>query len=279
MDRKSVPYPDLKPEVKFPTLQRTQLANGLKIVLAERHDVPTVSLNLLVDSGYAADQLASPGTAKLAMGMLDEGTKKRDSLQISDELARLGANLSTGSDLDMGQVSLNALKSKLDASLEIFADVALNPSFPEEDFKRMQKQTLAGIQREKAEPNAMAMRVFPTLLFGKGHAYGNPLTGSGTEESVSKITTADLKKFYDTWMKPNNATMIVVGDTTLAEIAPKLEKLFQNWKRGDVPKKNIAKLDRSAAQARRLSHRSPRLHSVDHLRRRDCTAARSKDRK
>ena len=101
------------------------------------------------------------------MGMLDEGTKKRDSLQISDELARLGANLSTGSDLDMGHVSLNASKSKLDASLEIFADVALNPAFPEADFKRLQKQTLAGIQREKAEPNSMAMRVFPTLLFGR----------------------------------------------------------------------------------------------------------------
>ncbi len=248
VERKSVPYPELKPEVKFPALQRTQLANGLKIVLAERHDVPTVAFNLLIDSGFAADQFASPGTAKLAMNMLDEGTKKRDSLQISDELARLGANLSSGSDLDMGQVSLNALKSKLDASLEIFADVALNPSFPEEYFKRLQKQTLAGIQREKTEPNAMAMRVFPTLLFGKSHAYGNPLTGSGTEESVNKLTTADLKKFYETWMKPNNAIMIVVGDTTLAEIAPKLEKHFQGWKRGDVPKKNIAKLDRSAAQ-------------------------------
>ena len=93
-----------------------------------------------------------------------------------------------------------------------------------------------------------SMRIFPGLLFGKDHAYGNPMTGSGHEDSVNKLTTADLKKYYDTWMKPNNSTLIVVGDTTLAELAPKLEKLFRNWKSGEVPKKNIATLERSAAQ-------------------------------
>ncbi len=248
VDRKSVPYPDLKPEVKFPELQRTQLANGLKIIFAERHAVPTVSFSLMADAGYAADQFATPGTAKLAMRMLDEGTKSRSAEEISDELARLGANLGAGADLDMSSVSLNALKSKLDESLAIFADVVLNPAFNEKDFQRQQKQALAGIAREKTEPSAMAMRIFPTLLFGKDHAYGNPMTGSGTEASVAKLTTADLRKYYDTWMKPNNATLVVVGDTTLAEIAPKLEKLFRNWKAGEVPKKNIAALNRSAAQ-------------------------------
>ena len=248
VDRKSVPYPDLKPEVKFPDLQRTQLANGLKIILAERRAVPTVSFNLMADAGFAADQFASPGTAKLAMRMLDEGTKNRTAEEISDELARLGANLGAGADLDMSSVSLNALKKNLDASLALYADVILNPAFKEQDFQRQQKQALAGIAREKTEPSAMAMRIFPGLLFGKDHAYGNPMTGSGTEDTVSQLTTADLKKYYDTWMKPNNATLVVVGDTTLAELAPKLEKLFRNWKAGEVPKKNIATLDRTAAK-------------------------------
>ena len=112
----------------------------------------------------------------------------------------------------------------------------------------MQKQTLSGIAREKTEPNSMAFRVFPTLLYGPGHPYGTPLTGSGTEASVAQITTADLRKFYDTWMKPNNATMIVVGDTTLEEIAPKLERLFHNWKPNPaLPARTIPLLDRSAA--------------------------------
>src|SRR5205823_5122822 len=86
----------------------------------------------------------------------------------------------------------------------------------------------------------MALRVLPRLIYGGAHAYGNPFTGSGTEQSVAKITRDDLVKFHQTWFKPNNATLIVVGDTTLAEIQPKLERLFASWKQGDVPKKNIS---------------------------------------
>ncbi len=247
VDRKTVPFPELNPEVKFPTIQRTQLANGLKIVFAERHAVPTVQMDLMIDAGFSADQLATPGTAKLAMNMLDEGTKKRDSLQISDDLARLGAHVGSSADLDLCHVSVNALKSKLDESLEIFADVALNPAFPDADFKRLQKQTLAGIQRERVEPQAMALRVFPGLLYGKEHAYGNPFTGSGTTESVTKLTTSELRKFYESFFKPNNAVLVIVGDTTLAEITPKIDKLFSKWQRGEVPTKNIAQLEKTAA--------------------------------
>ena len=83
----------------------------------------------------------------------------------------------------------------------------------------------------------MAQRVLPALLYGAGHPYGNPLTGTGTTESVSKLTRADLVKFHETWFRPNNSTLIVVGDTTLKEITPKLEKLFAGWKSGDVPQK------------------------------------------
>ncbi len=248
VDRKAAPFPELKPEVNFPALQRTQMANGLKIVLAERHAVPTVQFTLLLDAGFAADQFATPGTAKLAMNLLDEGTKKRDAMAISDELARLGATLGTGADLDLCQVSLNALTSKLDESLEVFADVVLNPAFPAEDFTRLQKQTLAAIQREKVEPNTMALRVFPGLLFGKGHAYGNPFTGSGTAESVAKLTPADLRKCYEAWFRPNNATLVIVGDTTLGEVVPKVSRLLGAWARGEVPKKNIPHLSRSVAE-------------------------------
>ena len=130
VDRSKLPVPSLTPEVKFPELQHAQLPNGLKIVLAERHTVPLISFNLLVDAGYAADQFTSPGTAKLSMNMLDEGTKNRTALEISDELAQLGAVLSTGADLDSASVRLSALKANLDPSLDLFADVILNPSFP-----------------------------------------------------------------------------------------------------------------------------------------------------
>ncbi len=240
VDRSKLPSPGSAPEVKFPAIQRATLSNGVKIMLAERHAIPVINFSLLVDAGYAADQFATPGTAKLAMAMLDEGTKRRTSLQISEELAQLGANLNSSSNLDLGMVSLSALKANLDASLNIFADVILNPSFPEADFQRLQKQQLDGIQQEKVDPVEMALRVFPGFLYGQGHAYGNPLTGSGTEATVSKLTRADMVKFHQAWFKADNATMVIVGDTTLAEIKPKLESLFKGWSGGTVPRKNIS---------------------------------------
>jgi zinc protease len=242
VERSKLPEPGPAPEIKFPDLQKAQLKNGLKIILAERHSIPVVNFNLVVDAGYAADQFALPGTSKLTMEMIDEGTKKRTALQISEELSLLGASLGSGSDLDVSYVSLSALKNKLDESLDIYADVILNPSFPEEDFKRLKAQTLAAIQREKVTPTSMALRVFPKILYGENHAYGNPMTGSGTEESVKKITREDLIKFHQTWFKPNNSTLVIVGDVTLDEILPKLEKLFDGWKPGNVPVKNISEV-------------------------------------
>ncbi|MFB3920352.1 MAG: M16 family metallopeptidase [Terriglobia bacterium] len=239
VDRSKLPEPGAPPLARFPKVERATLSNGLKVILAERHSIPQVNFSLLIDAGYAADQFGMAGTASMAMDMLDEGTKTRTALQISDELAMLGANLSTGSDLDTSFVTLSALKDKLEPSLAIFADVTLNPSFHAAELERLRKQRLAQIQQEKVRPVSMALRVFPKLLYGSGHAYSNPLTGSGTEETASKMSVSDLQKFHQTWFKPDHSTIVVVGDTTLAEIQPKLEKLFSGWKPGDVPKKDI----------------------------------------
>lgn len=242
-DRKKTPEVGAAPAPSFPNMERAKLANGLTLIVAERHTVPVVNLNLLVDAGYAADQFATPGTGSLAMAMLDEGTKKRNALQISEELAGLGADLVSGSDLDTSNVQLTTLEANLDPALDVYADVVLNPSFPAADFERLQKQQLARIQQEKAQPIGMALRVMPQYLYGANHAYGTPLTGSGTTESVSKMSRAELEKYHATWFKPNNATLVVVGDTTMAEIRPKIEKLFATWKGGDVPVKNIGKVE------------------------------------
>jgi len=242
-DRTKLPETGEAPDVKFPEIQRTTLSNGLKIVLAERHSIPIVNFNMVFDAGYAADQFTNPGTSKLLMDMLDEGTKTKSSLEISEELSMLGANLNSGSSLDNSSVSLSTLKANLDGSLKIFADVILNPSFPENELSRLKKQLLAAIQREKVTPIQMGLRVFPKLLYGEGHAYGNPLTGSGTESSVEKITKDDLMKFHEDWIVPNNATLIVVGDITLNEVKSKLESLFKDWKSKNTPVKNISSID------------------------------------
>jgi zinc protease len=247
VDRSKLPEPSVQPDAQFPKMERGTLSNGLKIILARRTTIPVVNLSLLVNAGYASDMSGFPGTARLAMDMLDEGTKRRTSLQISEELANLGSSLSTGSDLDMSLIRLNSLKGNLDASLDLFADVILNPTFPEADFKRLQNQTLAGIKREKVTPIQMALRVFPGLLYGKDHAYGNPLTGSGTEASVAKLSIPDLRRFHQTWFKPNNATLVAVGDITLDELQPKLEKLFKTWAQGTVPEKKISVVEQKPA--------------------------------
>src|SRR6266568_2339222 len=239
-DRTKLPEAGTPPDARFPAIARATLPNGLKIVLAERHSIPQVNLTLLLDAGYAADQFAAPGTASLALDMLDEGTTKRTALQISDTLSQLGAQLFTSSQLDVSRVALSTLKENLDPALDIFADVLLNPSFPQADFQRQQRQRLARIQREKVQPVQMALRVFPQLLYGANHAYGNPLTGSGTEESVSRMTRDDLVRFHRTWFKPNHATLVIVGDVSMAEIQPKLARLFSRWPGGAVPLKNVS---------------------------------------
>jgi len=239
VDRKKMPEGGAAPSVTFPKVEKATLANGMKILLAERHAIPVVDFNMMLDAGYTADQGGIPGTASLAMAMLDEGTKTRTSLQISDESQRLGANIGTGSNLDTSFVRLSALKPNLDASLALYGDIVQNPAFPDTDFKRLQKQQIAGIQREKAQPVGMALRVFPKLLYGPGHPYGLPFSGSGYEDGVAKITRDDLVKFHQTWFKPGNATMVIVGDTTMAEIKPKLEALFANWSKGSVPSKKL----------------------------------------
>ncbi len=239
VDRSKLPQPGIPPQPDFPELRRTTLANGLKVIVSRRSSVPLINFNLLVDAGYAADRDSVPGVASLAMDMLDEGTSKRSALEISEELANLGARLRTGSNLDHSSVSLSVLKSELDSSLELYADVILDPAFPEQEFTRLQKEQLARIQREKTTPTQMGLRVFPGLLYGKNHPYGGPYTGSGTEESVSSLRNEDLINFYRTWFKPNNATLVVVGDTTLEEIIPRLEEHFQPWQTGPVPAKNL----------------------------------------
>ncbi|MDX1443148.1 MAG: pitrilysin family protein [Gammaproteobacteria bacterium] len=236
---KGMPQPQEFPEGRFPEVQTATLDNGLTIKLAERRAVPLVEMSLVVDAGYAADQLAVPGTANLSMAMLDEGTESRSALEISDELIELGANLSAGSSLDVSTVSMDALRSRLEPSFELFADVVLNPAFPSSEFDRLKKQQLASIQREKVQPVSMALRVMPKLLYGEGHAYSNPLTGSGTMESVQGMTREQLRDFHGTWFKPNNATLVVVGDISMDELLPLVREEFGDWNRGDVPVKNL----------------------------------------
>lgn len=243
VDRKKLPEIGETPDASFPKFEKAKLSNGLNVMLANRKTIPVISFSLMINAGYSADQFAIPGTASLTANMLDEGTKKMNALQISDEMQNLGTYIGSSAGLDYNYLTLNSLKSNLDKSLSLWSEILLTPSFPQDELDKLKKQQIAGIKREKVQPTQMAYRVLPKLFFGEGHAYSLPLTGSGFEESVEKISREDLIKYHQTWYKPNNATLVIVGDVTLSEILPKIEKAFKDWKPGDVPQKNITNVE------------------------------------
>ncbi|HMC58009.1 MAG TPA: pitrilysin family protein, partial [Candidatus Solibacter sp.] len=240
LDRSKPPEASGIPELKLPKLERATLANGMKIILAQRHEAPMVNFWLLEDAGYAADSTTVSGTASMTSEMLPFGTRTHNTLEIDEQVESLGARLNSYANIDLSTVELSALKSNLEPSIALFADVVMNPAFPAADFTRLQRQHLAAIQQEKVTPFLMGLRVLPPLLFGPGHAYGVPYTGTGTEASVAQMKPEDLAKFHAAWFRPNNATLVIVGDTTLPEITPKIERAFAAWQPGKPPVKNIA---------------------------------------
>ncbi|HEY4555105.1 MAG TPA: pitrilysin family protein [Lysobacter sp.] len=236
-----VPVPGEYPELKFPQLQRATLANGVKVILAERHDIPVVQFNLLVDGGYKADAGGKLGTSSFTANMLDEGAGEFDALGFGNRAEMLGANLGAGVALDGGTAYLSALKDKLDPSLALFATMLRQPRFEQAEIDRVKASWIAGIKQEKARPNTAALRVLPPLLYGEGHPYAIPFTGSGTEASIASITREDLLAYHRAWMRPDNATLVVVGDTTLAEIVPLLNKHLGDWA-GEGPARTLGEL-------------------------------------
>ena len=248
VDRKVLPALGTAPEVQFPAVQTAKLANGLKVVLLERHSAPMVDFTLAVDAGYSSDPAPKAGAASLAVELLEEGTTTRDAFQIVDALDSLGARLLPGSTLDLSLVRMQALPMNVRASLELYADVILHPAFPEDMVALNKRNRIAQIAQEKVQPVAAALRVVPRLLFGEGHAYGNPGTGSGYEQTVQALTRADLVGWHQTWFRPNNATLIVAGDTTMKAILPELERAFGSWPAADVPKKKVDAVARTAGR-------------------------------
>ncbi len=239
VDRSKLPELTATAPSSFPDLQKATLKNGLKVILAARKGVPTIVGKLVVNAGYSTDALSKAGMASLAMDMLDEGTKSMNTLQISERMQLLGATINAGSDLDASYVNFTTLQQTFDPTLDLFADILLNPSFPQKEFDRLKKEHLDRIDQEKSQPIGIALRVFPKILYGQGTAYGNPIRGAGYESTVKSITPEEIRKFYETWIKPNNATLIVVGDLQMADLVAKLESKLAGWKKAEVPKNNL----------------------------------------
>ena len=237
--------PNQLPALTFPEIQRATLGNGVEVILAERHALPLVEVTMQFDAGYAADSGGKLGVSSFATEMLDLGTAKRSALEVSATAERLGARLSASAGLDTTSISLSALADQLAPSLELWADVIQRPSFADAEIERLRVRRLAAIEQEKAQPVSLALRVLPPMLYGENHAYGIPYTGSGTADSIQSLNRDDLVAFQSSWLRPDNAKIFIVGDTTLDDIVPVLEKVLRGWRvpPQPLPRKNIAAVD------------------------------------
>jgi len=230
VDRKQGPPVTAEfPDTVFPELQRMRLSNGIPVIVAARPGVPVARISLVFDGGFVGDQDRKPGTASFAMSLLDEGAGKLDSLAIADRAERLGAQIASAAGLDTAFAAVSMMTDQADPSLALLADVVRRPTFPAHEIERVRKEWIAGIAREKASPEALALRVLPPLLYGTGHPYGIPFSGSGTEASVSALTRDDLVAYQRDFLRPDNATIIVTGAVTPESILPLLERHFGDW--------------------------------------------------
>ena len=233
VDRTKPPELGPPPRVSLPPIVTRQLANGLKLMIVEQHELPLADFVLLVGSGGTADPSGKTGVANLTAAMLREGTTTRKSLDIADQTSFLGISLFPQASWESSTLSLHTPTAQLDSALALFADVALHPSFPANEFDRIKKNRLTELLQLRDQGPAIANLAFPAILYGSAHPYGAPLIGS--EGTVTSLTTADLQSYYQANFKPNNATMIIVGDVNPTQIEQKINALFGGWQRGDVP--------------------------------------------
>jgi zinc protease len=238
-DRSALPALSEPPRLQLPPLQHDSLSNGLKLVLVERHGVPAVNFSLIFNAGRAADAGGKSGTAALALDMLEEGAGKLGSLEIARRQAELGAGIGSSNSRDVSLIVMSAITPKLADSLDLFATVVTAPNFPAAELARVKQRLLAAIVEEKSDPAGIARRVLSRQLFGEGHPYA--YAGLGLESDVKAINRDDLGGFQKRWLRPDNATLLVVGDTTLAQIKPLLEQKFGQWKAPaePLPVKNV----------------------------------------
>ena len=245
IDRTKPPELGPPPRVSLPPIVTRQLANGLKLMIVEQHELPLADFVLIVGSGGTADPAGKTGVANLTAAMLREGTTTRKSLDIADQTSFLGISLFPQASWESSTLSLHTPTAQLDSALALFADVALHPSFPANEFERIKKNRLTELLQLRDQGPAIANLVFPAILYGNAHPYGSPLIG--TEATVTPLTAADLQAYYQVNFKPNNATLIIVGDVNPSQVEQKINLLFGGWQRGDVQQLRYGEPPKSSA--------------------------------
>ncbi len=230
IDSSKLPKPTANPKFTLPKIEKTKLSNGLEVWLVEQKELPIVSMNMVFKSGTTADPQGMSGLGGSTASLLDDGTKTRSAVEIANDVQSIGAQLSTSSGSDSSGVRMLTLTKNFDRALDIYADVIQNAEFPEKEVETYRNRALVSLKQRRDNADAISSIVYNRILYGDNHPYGVSLS----ETSVKTIKRDDLKKFYSTYYRPNNAVLIVVGDADMKMLTPKLEAKFKDWKAGEM---------------------------------------------
>jgi len=244
----SLPAGGPDPSFTLPSVQRRKLSNGLDVLIVEHHELPVVTMNLLVKAGSAADPADRAGLATVTADLMDEGTTSRSALEISNQLASIGANLTSAADWDSNRLTLTTLTRHLEPALAVFSDVLQNPAFAANEVNRIRASRLQALAQDRDVATNIAADVYAALLYGRTHPYGH--SQSGTEASLGALTADQLRSFHGGFYRPNNAALIVVGDVIPDRVVAQLERALGGWKAGPVPE---VKVDAPAAERDRTT--------------------------
>jgi len=232
IDRTIAPQPGPPRPYHFPHVARRTLDNGLRLLVAENHNAPLVSVRSLIRSGADYDTPDLAGLASLTAELLDEGAGNRDAVRLAEDLGLLGASLGSGADWDASYISVDSLSRTFVESFAIFADVTRRPMLPQASLERVQSERLMELLQQRDEPASIAGKRFSNLIYGNG-TYGNTVLGN--PESVARIKVDDVRRFYATHYVPNNGSIVIAGDVNAEHALDAASRFFASWPAAELP--------------------------------------------
>ena len=212
--------------------------NGMVVLVLEQHFLPIVEIHALIKTGSTQDPPDKAGLANLVAGLLDEGTTTRSSRQLAEQIDFVGGSLGVQAGEDFTTASARTLKKDIELGFTLLADILQRPAFPKQEFERVRSQILGEIASDNDDPGHVAMKAFNQLVF-QNHPYRWPV--NGTEETLGKITLADVQNFYAKEYLPNQVILTVVGDVTVEQATALVQTHFGTWKKGVVPPRTVKK--------------------------------------
>ena len=229
LDRSKAPAPGPPPVLRVPAWTRSTLGNGAELVVSEKHDLPLVSFTITIAGGFnQADPARRRGVADITAAMMKEGTKSKDGEALANALQLLGTDVTIRIGGESGTVAFQCIASRFPATLDILGDMLVNPAFPAEALERLRAQRLVALVQARDQTSAIASRVFPRLVYGDAHPYGQNVT----DDTLKAITRDDVVAFHRAYFRPGQALVTVVGDVGAAAARASIEKALAAWPRG-----------------------------------------------